>query len=162
GKLSAVHAGHRQRLAAARGGVARPSGRSGLGGGRGYDVGDRLGGGSMTRGEVIVGRLASGIGHGAPFTRLGWARRQVIEKLGIDPFPGTVNLILEDSRYQPAWERLKREPGVRIANTEPGACDCDARCYPISIEGRIDAAIVIPEISGYSPNLVEIIATTRI
>ena len=41
-------------------------------------------------GEELLGRLATGSGQGKHFTRLDWAREQFLDKLGIDPFPGTM------------------------------------------------------------------------
>ena len=109
-------------------------------------------------GEELVGRLATGRGRGKQFTQLGWAREQFLGKLGIEPFPGTINLIVDDSESREIWNRLKGTPGVRIDNPNDGPHDCDARCYPVSIDGRIDAAIVLPEVAGYSPAKIEIIA----
>ena len=114
------------------------------------------------RGEHIVGRLATGIGQGRYFTRLDWARRQLIEKLGLDPFPGTVNVVIDEPDGMSAWSRLQATPGVRIDNPGVGPHDCDARCYRVSIEGRIDAAIVLPEVDGYSPALIELIASVSV
>jgi CTP-dependent riboflavin kinase len=114
------------------------------------------------REETLLGRIATGIGQGKHFTRLDWARQQFLSKLGIDPFPGTVNLIVEDSDSMSVWNRLKGTPGVRIANPNDGPHDCDARCYPVSIDGQIDAAIVLPEITGYSPVQIEIIAAVGV
>ena len=110
------------------------------------------------RGETLLGRLATGIGQGKHFTQLDWARAQFMEKLGIDPYPGTVNVIVDDPDAMPVWVRLKRTAGVRIVNPNDGPHDCDARCYKVSIEGRIDAAIVLPEVDGYPPAQVELIA----
>jgi CTP-dependent riboflavin kinase len=67
-------------------------------------------------------------------------------------------LIVDDSESMKVWNRLKGTPGVRIDNPNDGPHDCDARCYPVSIAGRIDAAIVLPEVAGYSPTQIEIIA----
>jgi len=106
----------------------------------------------------IRGRLASGVGQGQYFTRLDWARRQFIGKLDIDPFPGTINLIVDDSESRSVWVRLKGMPGVRIDNPNGGPNDCDARCFHVAIEGQVDAAIVLPEVTGYPPNQIEIIA----
>ena len=114
------------------------------------------------RADIIVGRLATGIGQGRHFTRLDWARRQFIEKLAIDPFPGTVNVIVDDAGSLAVWARLAAEPGVRIDNPADGPHDCDARCYLVSIEGGIDAAIVLPEVAGYPPALIEVIAAADI
>ena len=110
------------------------------------------------RGETILGRLATGIGQGKHFTQLDWARAQFVERLGIDPYPGTVNVIVDDPDAMPVWVRLKRTDGIRIDNPNDGPHDCDARCYKVSIEGRIDAAIVLPEVDGYPPAQVELIA----
>ena len=109
-------------------------------------------------GEELLGRLASGSGQGKHFTRLDWARRQFLDKLGIDPFPGTINLIVDDWESMKVWNRLKGTPGVRIDNPNDGPHDCDARCNPVSIDGLIDGAIVLPEVAGYSPVQIEIIA----
>lgn len=109
-------------------------------------------------GTIIVGRLASGIGLGRHFTRLDWARRQFIEKLGIDPFPGTVNLRIDEPGSLLAWQRLRSTAGILITNPGTGPTDCNARCFLIEIHGREPAAIVLPEVVGYAPDLVEIIA----
>jgi CTP-dependent riboflavin kinase len=106
----------------------------------------------------LKGRIATGSGQGKHFTQLHWARRQFVERLGIDPFPGTLNLVLEDVESIDVWHRVQKTPGVRIENPNDGPNDCDGRCYPVTIEGRIDAAIVLPEVPGYSPVQIELIA----
>ena len=72
-------------------------------------------------GKMLVGRLATGKGQGKYFTRIGWARQQFLDKLGIDPFPGTINLIVEDSESSEVWNRLKGTPGVRTRRQDRGA-----------------------------------------
>ena len=114
------------------------------------------------RGQIIRGRLATGIGQGRYFTQLDWARRQFIEKVGVDPFPGTVNLVVGDAASMSIWSLLKNEPGARINNPNDGPHDCDARCYRVLIEGRIEAAIVVPEVEGYAPGLIEMIAAVGV
>lgn len=108
-------------------------------------------------GATITGRLVSGLGQGRHFTRLDWARMQFIDKLGIDPFPGTFNLAVEEPRSRAAWERLKTSPGIRIDNPNDGPHDCDARCFMVRVAERFDAAIVLPEVAGYAPDAIEII-----
>ena len=93
---------------------------------------------------------------------LDWARQQFVNKLGIDPFPGTINLIIDDSESRKVWNRLKATPGVRIDNPNDGPHDCDARCYPVSIEGQFTGAIVLPEVEGYPPAQIEIIAAIQV
>ena len=108
--------------------------------------------------DRLIGRVASGRGEGQRFTQLEWAREQFTEKLGIDPSPGTLNLIVDEPEFAEIWNRLKSTPGVRIDNPNDGPHDCDARFYPVSVDGQIDAAIVLPEVPGYSAVKVEVIA----
>ena len=112
--------------------------------------------------DRLIGRVASGRGEGQRFTQLDWAREQFTEKLGIDPSPGTLNLIVDEPEFAEIWNRLKSTPGVRIDNPNDGPHDCDARCYPVSVGGQIDAAIVLPEVPGYSAVKVEVIAAVGI
>lgn len=112
--------------------------------------------------DRLIGRVASGRGEGQRFTQLDWAREQFTEKLGIDPSPGTLNLIVDEPESAEIWNRLKSTPGVRIENPNDGPHDCDARCYPVSVGGQIDAAIVLPEVPGYSAVKVEVIAAVGI
>jgi catechol 2,3-dioxygenase-like lactoylglutathione lyase family enzyme len=116
---------------------------------------------SHTR-EKIRGRVTTGAGQGKYFTRLAWARRQFIEKLGIDPFPGTINVIVDEPESMSVWGRIKNTPGVSIDNPNSGPHDCNARCYQVSIEGQVDAAIVLPEVADYLTNRIEIIAETGV
>ena len=113
------------------------------------------------QGVEITGRLATGVGFGKHFTRLDWARAQFIAKLGIDPYPGTVNVIVDGADLA-TWTRLVALPGVRIANPRNGPHDCDARCYPVTIGGWIEAAIVLPEVAGYAPGQIEVIAAVGV
>ena len=110
----------------------------------------------------ILGRLASGIGQGRHFTQLPWAREQFAARLGIDPWPGTLNIVVDDPDAMPVWVRLRRTPGIRMENPNDGPHDCDARCYKVLVEGRIEGAIVYPEIDGYPPAQIEIVAEVNL
>lgn len=104
----------------------------------------------------ITGRLASGVGEGKHFTRLEWARAQFVTKLGIDPFPGTVNLVVDDPAELEKWTVLRATPGVVIRPPDPQWCD--GRCWKVRIGADIDAAIVFPGVPGYPENQIEVIA----
>ena len=110
----------------------------------------------------IRGKLVTGIGVGKHFTRLDWARRQFKEKLGIDPHPGTVNLVVSDVDSERSWNALKQTSGIRIDNPGSGPNDCDARCFPVTIEGGAQAAIVLPEVADYAADQIEIIAENEL
>ena len=45
---------------------------------------------------AIKGRITEGLKEASFFTCLPWVREQFITKLGIDPYPGTLNLDIID------------------------------------------------------------------
>ena len=105
---------------------------------------------------MLRGRVTTGAGECASFTRVAWAREQFIAKLGIDPYPGTLNLLLDSPTEITKWNDLKERPGVLVNPPEPNWCT--ARCYPIRINGWLPGAIVLPDVPGYPETRVEIIA----
>ncbi len=107
-------------------------------------------------GTHITGRLVTGLGEAEGFTQLDWARRQFVDKLGIDPYPGTVNLVLEDSADLKKWAEVRAAPGILMES--PQADWCNGRCYKVRIEGKIPGAIVLPEVPGYPESKLEMIA----
>ena len=113
-------------------------------------------------GDILSGRVASGVGQGVFFTGLGWAREQFAAKLGIEPFPGTFNMVIDDPDGLTSWVRLKRTAGVVIENPGDGPHDCDGKCWKVILAGRIDAAIVLPDVSDYPPAQIELIAAVGV
>ena len=104
----------------------------------------------------LTGGVVTGQGQGAGFTQLEWVQQQFIQKLGIEPYPGTLNLRLEAVTAQTQWQQVKTQPGVVISPPEPTWCE--AHCYPIQLPGNVPAAIVVPAVPDYPPDQVEIIA----
>jgi phosphoglycolate phosphatase len=105
---------------------------------------------------VIEGHLIRGLGQAADFTQIEWVRRQFIDLAGIDPHPGTVNLALGDQANRTRWQRWRDTPGHVMPPAD--AAYCSARCYPVRIEGRLPAAVVLPEIAGYPEDKIEFVA----
>ena len=112
--------------------------------------------------QIIVGQLVSGIGEGRHFTQLSWARKAFIDKLSIDPFPGTANLAVKDPVSLSIWVALKESSGVRVSSALDESNSCAARCYPVTLEGDVSGAIVLPEVDDYSEALIELIAEVSI
>jgi len=46
---------------------------------------------------TLQGQLVHGLGLARNLTRIDWVRRQLIDRVGIDPHPGTLNLKLADA-----------------------------------------------------------------
>ena len=105
---------------------------------------------------LIKGKLVSGKGEGKYFTQLPWARKQFIEKLGFDPYPGTLNLKLESTEDKERFRMLKNKPCIEI---KPESKDyCAGYCIKALIESKIEGAVVIPRVRSYEPDLLEIIS----
>ena len=105
---------------------------------------------------ILEGRLVQGLGRAAGFTQIDWVRQQLRELAGIDPHPGTVNLKLDDEHSRKVWESWRKLPGRAMPAAD--ASFCNARCYPVSIAGRIPAAVIVPDLPDYPPDKLEFVA----
>ena len=76
----------------------------------------------------LSGRVVTGTGQGAGFTELEHAKRQFLDKLGIDTWPGTLNVKLDDPDSLAGWQSLRNGDGIGIS--DPGGNNCHARSYP--------------------------------
>lgn len=103
----------------------------------------------------INGRVVTGLGQGAGFTDLDWVRAAFRAQLGIELFPGTLNLRLESPGALTTWEGVRAGASVMLRG-EQGACD--ARCYPVRVGGECPAAIVLPDVTGYPADQLELVA----
>ena len=84
--------------------------------------------------------------------RLSWVKKQIEEKLGFVPYPGTL-----DVRITTESVKLKEalaEGGVDIL---PAAGFQRGKCYRASFKTELICALVVPEIAGYPENVIEII-----
>ncbi len=70
---------------------------------------------------VLEGRLADGLGRGAAFTRLDWVRCRLMDTVGIDPFPGTLNLTLDDDSNLARWRQWQDMPGHSLERPIPAS-----------------------------------------
>lgn len=112
---------------------------------------------------VIKGRLREGLGQGAYFTQLDWVRRQCRDKLGFEPWPGTLNIEVDAAGREAAAE-LRLEKGVEIV--PPSADNCPARAVPVTIDGQA-AAVILPEAAAHTDTvhgeeILEIIAPVKL
>ncbi len=108
----------------------------------------------------LSGRVVTGIGQGAGFTELKHAKKQFLDKLGIDSWPGTLNLKLEDEVALADWQSVRNGDGINIS--APDGNNCHARSYPVHINNQVAGAIIFPEISDYPADQVEIIASVSL
>jgi riboflavin kinase len=101
----------------------------------------------------LEGRVFSGKGEGAEFVNLSWARRQIEQKLGFTPYPGTLNIRLDEKNTK----MKKALMNAAAAEILPAPGYCRGRIFEASIM-KMKCAIVIPEVLGYPENVVEVIS----
>lgn len=103
--------------------------------------------------RIIQGVVQDGQGQGNSFTQLDWVRQQFRDKIGFDPYPGTLNLRVPD---RDGLAGLRADRGIRIEPGAPGYCA--AKCFRVKIGERVTGAWIIPDVAGYPDDLVELMA----
>lgn len=114
----------------------------------------------MIKNWTIAGKVVSGAGEGAYFTRINWVQEQCREKLGFKPYAGTLNLEIS-KEYLPIIESLNRKEGIEMISPDPKFCN--AKAFPVSL-GEISGALIIPDekVRIHAENIIEIIAPLKI
>jgi riboflavin kinase len=109
---------------------------------------------------VIKGTLVEGLKESGLFMSIPWVRDQFIEKLGIDPYPATLNLEVKNAQDLDKLKEVKNRAGIEILPMDQGFCS--AKCFHVLICGKVRGAIVLPLIEGYPESKLEIIASERL
>jgi CTP-dependent riboflavin kinase len=103
----------------------------------------------------VSGTVASGKGDGSHFTELDWVKKQFVEKFGFEPFPGTLNVLLKNATNRDILE-VNQERTVAIEPPEKSYCKGIA--LRTTISSTVMGAIIVPQVPGYSLDLLEIVA----
>lgn len=104
---------------------------------------------------IVTGKVMSGEGAGRFFVGVDWAQEQISEKLGFDPYLGTLNVRLTEREAEMLREVLKASKGIEI---EPAKGYYGGHCFKALIMTKIKGAIIIPDKPGYPSTNLEIIA----
>jgi riboflavin kinase len=103
----------------------------------------------------LQGTVFRGKGVGCEFVGTAWVRQQINEKLGFDPYDGTLNILLSRTEAQHLKAILNKAKGIEIT---PERGFYKGWCVEVQLMNEIKAAIIIPQKTGYPPNILEIIA----
>ncbi len=105
----------------------------------------------------IEGVVITGLGEGKYYLSNDGYRKQIEEKLGFTPFPGTLNIKL-DQENTIIRRSLDTRGGIRIDGfTSDNRTFGGGVCLPIMVE-EIRGAIIQPERTHYPEDIIEIIA----
>ncbi len=108
---------------------------------------------------TLEGVLFTGIGEGAYYITRDGYRKQFIEKLGFDPYPGTLNLKLTTDYDMKTRTELESYPAIEIQGFKSETRTFGpVKCYPAVIENKIKGTVVAALRSHYNSSVVEIIA----
>ena len=110
---------------------------------------------------TLEGVLFTGLGEGAYYVMRDGYRRQFIEKLGFDPYPGTLNLRLTTEYDMKTRSELETYPGIEIEGFEDESRTFGSvKCYPAIINNRAKGALVCALRSHYNSSVMEVIASS--
>jgi riboflavin kinase len=110
--------------------------------------------GSNLQTVILRGKVFSGHGGGTKFIKLPWVRRQIIEKLGFEPYCGTLNLKLTEGSIAIKQQLLK----LRAIGIVPVKGFCCGLCFKARIMDKVEGAIIIPQVPSYPENVLEVIS----
>jgi riboflavin kinase len=105
----------------------------------------------------FVGTVFSGQSEGKRFLKFPWVKKQIQEKLGFQPYPGTLILRL----FEKTADRkrlLDHVEGFRI-------CPANGYCSGLLFKARIGAqecAVVVPLVESYPVDVLEVVASVNL
>jgi len=108
---------------------------------------------------TLEGVVFTGLGEGAYYISKERYRKQFIEKLGFEPYPGTLNLKLTTDYDIKTRSELEAYPaiedeGFRHEDRTFGS----VKCYPVTIENKVKGALLLALRSHYDTSVIEVIA----
>lgn len=108
---------------------------------------------------TLEGTVFTGLGEGAYYISLESYRKQFMEKLGFDPYPGTLNLKLTTEYDIKARSELEAYPAVEVEGFKnENRTFGHVKCYPVILENKVKGALISALRSHYDASVIEIIA----
>jgi riboflavin kinase len=107
---------------------------------------------------VFEGLVFSGLGEGAYYVSQPGYKKQFLEKLGFEPYPGTLNLRVRKEDQEDV-RLLEASPFILIEGfTNGNRSFGPAKCLHGKIDDKINGALIIPVRTHYSGDVVEVIS----
>lgn len=108
---------------------------------------------------TLEGVVFSGLGEGAYYIKQENYRKQFIEKLGFDPYPGTLNAKLISNYDIKTKQELEDYPAVEIQGFKNESRTFGpVKCYPTLINNKAKGALISAFRTHYDASVLEIIA----
>lgn len=107
------------------------------------------------------GTIVSGLGEGGFYMSLEGYRRQIRERLGFDPFPGTLNIRLDDNERWKRQRLLENDPIIISGFKDRERTYGELYAYRCRIDDK-EGAIIVPLRTHHGPEILELISPTNI
>ena len=107
------------------------------------------------------GHIITGMGEGAYYMSLDGYKKQFKEKLGYEPYPGTLNIKLNSMLFVEAKKEMLKYPAIKIEGfSDQSRTFGWVKCYPayINDSSNINSSILILERTHYDDSIIELIA----
>lgn len=109
---------------------------------------------------TLEGTVFTGLGEGAYYISKERYRKQFVEKLGFDPYPGTLNLKLTTDYDLKTRAELEAYPAIEIEGfRNEDRTFGSVKCYPAIIENKVKGALISALRSHYDASVTEVIAS---
>jgi riboflavin kinase len=108
---------------------------------------------------TLEGTVFTGLGEGAYYIAKEHYRKQFTEKLGFEPYPGTLNLKLTSDYDIKTRMELDAYPAIEVAGFKNEDRTFGlVKCYPAIIDNKVKGALITALRSHYDVSVLEIIA----
>lgn len=109
--------------------------------------------------KILKGKVITGLGEGQYYISLDGYRRQFLEKLGFEPYPGTLNIKLDPHSIE---IRKRISANIRISGfTDQKRTFGNGSCFNVKISD-MKGAVVVPERTHYPEDVIEVIAPVNL
>ncbi|MGI9566388.1 MAG: DUF120 domain-containing protein [Nitrosopumilus sp.] len=107
----------------------------------------------------LKGTLVSGMGEGAYYMGLSGYTKQFKSKIGYVPFPGTLNVRLDQKIYQEAIKQFDTLDGVKIESFSDGMRTYGwVKCFQAKLNNSINCKLIILERTHHDDSIIELIS----
>ena len=108
---------------------------------------------------TLEGTVFTGLGEGAYYISKEQYRKQFIEKLGFDPYPGTLNLKLTTDYDIKTHDELEAYPAIEVGGFKSeDRTFGSVKCYPVIVDNKEKGALISALRSHYDASVLELIA----
>jgi riboflavin kinase len=107
----------------------------------------------------LKGTLVSGMGEGAYYMALKGYTKQFKSKIGYVPFPGTLNVRLDQKTHQEAIKQFETLEGIKIKSFSDGKRTYGwVKCFPAKLNNSISCELIMLERTHHDDSVIELIS----